>query len=113
MSDGEQKKSDEKKTDVVLLHSATEDGKGARVIRVRDETLEAGEVRPLEEGKPVNGEVIRLKPREGEPRVCDVDVVVTRPTSKGPAQVASTSYRDNWGRIFGDKEKPKDKRDLN
>jgi hypothetical protein len=91
--------------DVVLLHSATEDGKGARVIRLRDETIEAGEVRPLEEGKAIAGEVVKLKPREENQRVCDVEVVQgkpsARPTSKGPAQVASSEYRDNWGRIFG------------
>jgi hypothetical protein len=92
-------------SDVVLVHSPTDDGKGARVIRLRDEQIEAGEVRPIEEGKAITGEVVMLKPREENQRVCDVEVVLpkptVRPTSKGPAQVASSEYRDNWGRIFG------------
>lgn len=100
--------------DVVLVHSPTDDGKGARVLRLREERIEAGEVRPLEEGKPISGEVVKLKPRDESGRVCDVEVVLpgakresSRPTSKGPAQIASSDYRDNWGRIFGNKPAPK------
>jgi hypothetical protein len=97
--------------DVVLVHSPTDDGKGARVLRLRESHVEAGEVRPLEQGKAIAGEVVRLKPREENARVCDVEVVVPkpaapteRPTSKGPAQVATDDYRDNWGRIFAAKK---------
>lgn len=98
-------------TDIVLLHSPTDDGKGARVLRVRNEGIEAGEIRPLEEGKPISGEILKLKPRQENERVCDVEVLMappaggaaSRPTSKGPAQVASPDYRDNWSRIFGSK----------
>jgi hypothetical protein len=92
--------------DVLLLHSPTEDGEGVRVVRAREERLELGEVRPLKEGKPIRGEVVRLKPREGTPRVCDVEVMAkvdapAAPAMKGPAQVASRAYRDSWDRIFG------------
>lgn len=102
-----------KPEDVVLVHSPTEDGKGARVIRLREERVEAGEVRPLEEGKPIAGEVVKLQPRDESGRVCDVETVVAapkrepRPTSKGPAQIASDDYRDNWGRIFGERSDAK------
>ncbi|MFO0673571.1 MAG: hypothetical protein U0235_28795 [Polyangiaceae bacterium] len=106
------------KPDVVLVHGPTEDGKGARVLRVREESIEAGEVRPIEEGKPIAGEVVKLVPRDESGRVCDVEVLVpkagmaaratpnARPTQKGPAQIASADYRDNWGRIFGKKGEP-------
>ncbi len=102
--------------DIVLVHSPTEDGKGARVIRVRDQTIETGEVRPLEDGKPISGEVVKLTPRGENARVCDVETLVPAqqtqaaalpPSSsaprKGPAQVATDDFRDNWGRIFGTK----------
>jgi hypothetical protein len=105
--------------DVVLLHSPTPDGEGARVVRFRDERVEVGEVRPLKEGKPLapSGEVVALKPRKGAPWLCDVDVTY-RPKpagnasadrtdtdgatrARGPAQVASPRYRANWESIFG------------
>jgi hypothetical protein len=102
------------KTDVVLLHSPTDDGKGMRVIRARDGLIEAGEVRPLEEGKAITGDVVQLKPRERAPHLCDVSVAYSVPKSaapaaeanprtphKKPAQVANATYRDSWDRIFG------------
>lgn len=99
--------------DVALLHSPTEDGKGIRILRARGEGIELGEVRPLEEGKPVHGEIVTLKPREGsaDPRVCDVEVHYSarRPAGR-PAQVASDRYRENWAQIFdrtvGEDERP-------
>lgn len=93
------------KTDVVVLAGPTEDGKGANVLRVRPGHLEAGEVRPLEDGKPIAGDVVRLKPRESAPAVCDVEVLHEGPAperrSTKPAQVASRAYRKNWDAIFG------------
>jgi hypothetical protein len=109
-----------KATDVVLLHSRTDDGKGMRVIRARGGQIEAGEVRPLEEGKAITGDVVQLKPREGAPHLCDVSVAYsvpkatapaaeTRASHNKPAQVANATYRDSWDRIFGAPEP----RDLN
>jgi len=72
----ESPKDESKPQDVVLLHSPTEDGEGIRVLRARQQhdesaraneeaacVVEVGEVRPLKEGKPISGEVVRLKPR--------------------------------------------------
>jgi hypothetical protein len=98
-------------SDVVLLTGPTEDGEGIRVVRARDERLEAGEVRPLKEGKPLGGgEIVKLAPREGAPRVCDVQVLTklgpdTR--GSGPPQVATSAYRESWERIFGVEEDPR------
>jgi len=98
--------------DVVLLHGKTTDGEGACVLRARPGKLEAGEVRPLREGRPIvgGGEVVRLSPRSGMPNLFDVDVQCTLPSavdapalpaSGGPPQVATRAYRDSWERTFG------------
>jgi hypothetical protein len=94
--------------DVVLLAGQTEDGQGLRVLRKRKSRLEVGVVMPLVPGKPIVGEVVRLEPRKEMPLLCDVHVeyappAETRPTSKGPAQVASARYRANWDNIFNAK----------
>jgi hypothetical protein len=96
--------------DVVLLHGPTDDGNGSRVLRARPGQLEVGEVRPVREGQPVNGaEVVTLRPRDGTPNVCDVDVVHAKPAPAreakgdrhGPAQVATNAYRTRYDRVFG------------
>ena len=104
--------------DVVLVHGVTEDGQGLSVIRKRDDKLEHGVVHPLENGKPIHGEVVRLTPRPECPLVCDVEVTMPAPAAqasardtpssprKGPAQVASARYRDNWDAIWKRPSKP-------
>src|SRR3954467_6047937 len=92
--------------DVALLCGPTEDGRGARILRARQGRVEAGEVRPVAEGKPVAGaELVRLSPREGTPALCDVEVLHEAAVAKDepgrPARVASEHYRSNWDRIFG------------
>ncbi len=89
--------------DVVLLHSPTEDGEGARVLRLKEETLSVAEVRPLVEGQPVNDrEVVRLRPREGAPRVYDVETLYEPPRrAVGPAKVSTRQFREGWEAIFG------------
>jgi hypothetical protein len=104
--------------DVVLVHGVTEDGQGLSVIRKREDKLEHGVVHPLENGKPIHGEVVRLTPRAECPLVCDVEVTVPAPAAqvasrdtpsvprKGPAQVASERYRENWDAIWKRPSKP-------
>lgn len=112
MSSGE--KSGDDPFDVVLLHGKTEDGSGARVLRARPGRLEAGEVRPLQSGRPLaaGAEVVRLEARGGAPNLYDVKVEYqageagdkSAPPSLvagGPAQVATPAYRDSWERTFG------------
>lgn len=55
----------------------------------------------------MGAEVVRLSPREGSPRVCDVEVTHEKSEAKpawkaGPAQVTTREYRDSWDRIFGE-----------
>jgi len=100
--------------DVVLVHGKTADGEGASVLRARPGRIEAGEVRPLREGRPLTGgEVVRLSARAGTPNVYDVDVQYEAPKESsappegaGPPQVATLAYRESWERTFG--MKPKD-----
>jgi hypothetical protein len=92
----------ERPVDVVVLGEKTEDQRGRTVLRVRADQLEVGELRPLESGRPITGEVVRLRPRAGSPRICDVDVEYSPPNrgSGRPPLVASDSYRANWDAIW-------------
>jgi hypothetical protein len=118
MSDGAPQKPQGGDFDVVMLHGATEDGQGARVVRARPGKVEAGEVRPMRDGKPlVAGEVVRLEQRPDAPALYDVHVQhVVKPGDAeakaaatdvighgGPAQVATDAYRDSWERTFGER----------
>ena len=97
--------------DVALIHGVTEQG-DLRIVRQREDRLEFGAVRPLREGVPITGEVVRLTPRKEFPLLCDVktelkateaqkDVAEPSVVShKGPARVASKSYRNNWDLIW-------------
>lgn len=96
--------------DVVLLGPPTADGAGVHVIRARNERIETGELRALQEGRPIVGEIVTLKPRDSNPRLCDVTESYTPsavPTAqlghKGPAKVATQAYREGWDEIFGTK----------
>jgi hypothetical protein len=105
--------------DVVLVHGATVDGQGARVLRARPGQLEAGEVRPLREGQPLvpGGEVVRLIERPEGANVYDVKVDYKAPAAAaapapvksagGPPQVASPQYRASWERTFARKRPDK------
>ncbi|MFT3768737.1 MAG: hypothetical protein QM820_25100 [Minicystis sp.] len=111
MSEGEQPPP-KKKEDVLFVHSPTEGGEGYRVIRKREDAIEVGEMRAVQEGRPLQGELVRLSPREGQERLFDVEVLVSREElgqggeRSGPAQVATDAYRANWEAIFGAREEP-------
>jgi hypothetical protein len=106
---------DPESKDVALLCGPTEDGGGTRILRARKGRVEAGEVRPTRDGQPLSGgELVRLRPREGVPVLCDVEVLhepaeAPDPTGR-PARVATDRYRENWDRIFGAGEAPKAKK---
>jgi len=113
---------DEKRSpDVLLVHGVTEDGAGLNVIRRRNEQLELGALHPARAGRPIHGELVKLRPRPGCPLVCDVDVQysstdsASRPVDtpqsgsaerRGPAHVATDAYRTNWDAIWA--RQPKD-----
>ena len=107
MSDARAK--DATPSDVVLLGPPTNDGAGVHVIRARAERVETGELRAIQEGRPIVGEIVTLEPRKDNPRVCDVRDSYTPPAHasaphKGPANVATNAYREGWDEVFGDKK---------
>jgi hypothetical protein len=120
---------EKRELDVAIVCGVSDDGQGVDVIRRRGERLEAGTVRRLEQGKPIHGEVVRLRPRQQFPMICDVYVEMpapgqappghssSAPSSSGqpptgamttgrPAQVATETYRKNWDAIYGRSKKP-------
>lgn len=93
--------------DVVLVHGVTQDRKGLRVLRAREQKVEFGEVRPVVEGQPITSDLVRLRPRPEAPFICDVETEYAAPRTprsdqmrSGPAQVATQAYRDNWDAIW-------------
>jgi hypothetical protein len=103
--------------DIAILSGPTEDGQGARVVRIREGVgVSAGEIRPVREGEPINqSELVRLHPLDQQKRVCAVEVLHApeasqepqKPAPKrasggvGPARVSNARYRRNWNAIFG------------
>lgn len=95
-------------SDVALIHGRTDDGTGLKILRAKSGHLEAGVVRPLVEGQPITGEVVRLSARKDFPLLCDVHVELDarppahseRTARHGPAQVATDTYRKNWDAIY-------------
>jgi hypothetical protein len=103
--------------DVALVCGVSQDGQGVEVIRKRGDRIETGTVRRLEAGKPIHGEVVRLRPRAHAPFLCDVEIEFApsardegagraADVSSGPAQVATESYRKNWDAVYGRGRKP-------
>ena len=91
--------------DVVLVYGRSEDGGGYGVLRQRGGEIEAGTIRPLDEGKPIHGEVVQLKPREESPALFDVEVQHdARPSTGRPAKVATEQYRKGWESIWAKKQ---------
>jgi hypothetical protein len=101
-------------SDVALIHGVAPDG-SLQILRARENRLELGAIRPLREGVPITGEVVKLRPRENCPVVCDVEVQLKAPqpasdcqvpapsanlAHSGPAQVATDEYRKNWDAIW-------------
>ena len=122
----DEREKNSKPFDVVLMGGATEDGEGARVLRARPGRIDAGEVRPMREGRPLaGGEVVRLEPRADAPALFDVHVECVVPAGAGtatasmsgppptapsrsegrPPQVATRAYRDNWEVTFGSRRR--------
>ena len=90
------------------------DENGMHILRRRSEEapVEAGVLRPLREGKPIDGEVISLIPRQEAPQLFDVKTELPDPragnrtSSEGPAQVATDAYRRGWDAVWGGRRRP-------
>lgn len=93
--------------DVAMIVARTDDDQGFQILRRRGENapVELGTMRPLREGKPIDGEVVSLRQRSDLPFLFDVkrefEPEPQRATSDGPAQVATEDYRRGWDAIWG------------
>ncbi|MGB8329932.1 MAG: hypothetical protein WCE62_07375, partial [Polyangiales bacterium] len=86
------------------VYGKSEDGKRFDVLRQRGTEIHAGTMRPLDEGKPIHGEVVRLAPREDSPLLFDVQVEhEVRGVPGRPAKVATDGYRRGWESIWAKK----------
>jgi hypothetical protein len=119
--------------DLAFVQGPTEDGQGARVVRLRDGVLSAGELRPAREGEPLHArEVVRVRPLPIAAPVCELEVLYDGAASgekhpapaaaehagparaaQGPARVASESYRRNWSAVFGSSRRKRDDYSVN
>jgi hypothetical protein len=96
-----------KPKDIAILHGPTEDGEGARLLRLKGGEVWSGEIRPAREGQPVDQhELVRLRPLHPNLPVCEVEVLhAPKPSearaSSGPARVSNARYRENWSDVFG------------
>lgn len=98
---------DPRTSDVVLVYGRSDDGKAYDVLRQRGAEIEAGSMRPLDDGKPIHGEVVRLKARDDSAVLFDVEVHHDGRSSTGrPAKVASDEYRKGWDTIWAQKRDP-------
>lgn len=106
--------------DVALICGVAANGSDLHVLRRRNNRIESGVARALRDGQPIQGELVRLRPRERFPLLCDVEVEMTvagethaaghdvqgqglpprTAGTHGPAQVSNDSYRKNWDAIW-------------
>ena len=112
-----------KRKDLLLVNGPTEDGGGVHVVRARPEHLEVGTMRPLQHGRPIDGEVVRVNRHPDWPFLYEVETELSLPAkgdstepvagekpaaqkapdaarASGPPQVASDAYRKNWDLIW-------------
>lgn len=91
--------------DVAMVVGASVDSQQLAVLRKRGGELSAAILRAAKEGQPLHGELIRLRARDGEPHLYDVESVYEAPRDRSadrgrPAQVATEEYRDGWDRLW-------------
>src|SRR5690349_11170353 len=84
--------------DVAMIVGRDSDGFQDLRRRAEDQPVEVGTLRPLQEGKPIDGEVVSMRQRKDLPFLFDVrtQLAAERRTSDGPAQVATEEYRRGW-----------------
>jgi len=107
------RKREARQKDLALVFGPSADGKGFNVLRRRagSPAVEAGTVRPLENGRAITGEVVRLEPRAEAPFLFDCETDEELSTARalpaaGPAQVATDEYRRGWDAIWGSRVRP-------
>lgn len=87
---------------------------GHKVMRIKGDKegpkeIVLGEIRPVKEGEPILGDVVRLD-RKGDSNVFGVETILENPMKpepqsggRRPPMVSSEAYREGWERVFGNK----------
>lgn len=89
----------EKKRDIIAFTSENDDGT-YDAIRWDENGPSKGRVRPLQDGQPISQseEVLHIDRIEGSPFYSAETMHGSR--KSGPSQVATSSYRANWDKVF-------------
>jgi hypothetical protein len=95
--------------DVALVLDRTDEAGGYKILRRRAAAsdVEMGTIRPLKEGRPIDGEVLSLTARKDIPFLYNVKTELADPrgpsrgSSDGPPQIATEEYRRGWEAIWG------------
>lgn len=97
---GMTKADDDVGQDVLHVGPQNADGTFTYLRHKKDHEIQIGVMDPnIKDGQPIKGDLVHLTPRG--PGVFDVQELYTSP--KGPAKVNSTSFREGWDRIYGNK----------
>ncbi|MEM7437458.1 MAG: hypothetical protein AAF436_20060 [Myxococcota bacterium] len=110
MAEAPKKETATEATDVAWVYGRSEDGRSYGVLRKKDDQVQMGTLRPLEDGKPIHGELVKLRPRPESEALFDVETQHggTAPgRAAGPAKVATPAYRSGWDSIWAHKPEPK------
>ncbi len=84
-----------KTDDLVLIHGLSEDGESCSVLRKRGNKLEAGVVRPMKEGRPIEGDVVKLRPIPEVPLLFNVEVQYSSRGEEGPAETTDAASKES------------------
>jgi hypothetical protein len=86
---------------LVIGGAPDESGHVPYVRHTADHEIEAGVMRPVQEGEAIDENSFRLEHRSGP-------IYAVKPVSegdrKGPAKVASDAFRSGWDNIFGKRQ---------
>lgn len=98
-------KDDHPAEEFATLGPETDDGQ--LIIRHKaDHTIELAELRPLEDGKPIDQDVEIVKlTGEGPQYKIETLYKPDESTRKGPAKVSTPRYKSGWDTLWGDKSK--------
>jgi len=87
-------------SDIAFLGSPAPGG-GVHVLRHKsDHSVETGVLKPLEDGKPIYVEIVRIRKREDGPGYDILQLEDTASGSCGPPIVNSKAYRKGWDATF-------------
>jgi len=103
--------------DLALVYGKDEQGLHVLRRRSEDAPVEVAVLQPLTEGKPINNEVISLRPHAEVPFLFKVKTEMAARAGSGaedesssrgdgPAQVSTDAYRKGWDEIWGRKRAP-------